>query len=88
MDRELSSAPGEDQEEPDVDLLDRVWALWLSALWSLSTVYGVCSSFHLLLLEIISMSSFLKGLAINVKLHVENEYHYACCVSFSELTGP
>lgn len=34
----------------------------------------ICSFFHLPLLEIISMSSFLKGLAISVKLHVNNEY--------------
>lgn len=76
MDWKLKPSPGEDQDEPTVDLQGRVWALWLAVLWSPSTVYGVCNlcaSFHLLLLEMISMNSFLRGLAISVKLHVENE---------------
>ena len=60
-----------------MDVWGREWALWLAALWSPSTVYGacdLCSSFHLLLLEMISKTGFLKGLAISVKLHVESEY--------------
>lgn len=46
------------------------------ALWSPSAVYGmfnICSSFHLLVLDVISMSSFLKGPAVSLELHVENE---------------
>lgn len=32
----------------------------------------ICSFFHLLLFKVISMSSFFRGLAISVKIRVEN----------------
>lgn len=34
----------------------------------------ICSSFRLLLLEMISVSCFLRGLAISVKIDLKNEY--------------